>query len=110
MTPASINGDFDPLEVSPRNINLYKQNRLRYVARDLHRLAGVPVDVTRRVLLARGVAKWMRNRNVIIAVKHEMKDHIKRLPVGDPARKAIKMYYDRIQTAAKSDRWTLDAW
>ena len=90
--PGSIGGVFDPQEATPHNIGCFQQNKLRYVARDLHRLAGVPVDITRRVLLARGVAKWMRNRQVIIDVKHAMKDRIKELPNGETRRELQKFY------------------
>ena len=107
--PASIGGMFDAQEATPHNIDCFQQNKLRYVARDLHRLAGVPVDVTRRVLLARGVAKWMRNRQVMIDVKHAMKDRIKELPHGE-TRRELQKFYEPLQRAAKSPRWTLEAW
>lgn len=70
--------EIDPLAVSPDNIWCYPQNRMRLVLRDMERF-GVPQEITRRVLLARGVYKWMSCRRDIIKLKDNLKVEIRGL-------------------------------
>lgn len=55
----------------------FAQNKPSLVANDLEKL-GVPRAVTHRVLLARGVYKWLAARRQIIALKDMWRDEINR--------------------------------
>lgn len=66
----------NPLDVDPRNIANYKQNKPILIARDLNRLYGVPIEDTLKILLARGVFKWMWVRETLIDYKDYLKQEI----------------------------------
>ena len=66
-----------PLDVAESNIENFRQNKLRYVERDLRDLCGVPVETTRLILRARGIEKWIANRRDFIHLKNELKDSIR---------------------------------
>lgn len=60
----------NPLEVNPDNIEQYRQNLLHRIAEDFHRLYGVPREETAKILLARGVGKWLKVRQELIRLKN----------------------------------------
>jgi len=67
----------DPLDVSPDNIWQYAQNRPSLICQDLEEW--VPQEVTAKVLMARGVYKWLAVRRELILLKNEWKDELTRL-------------------------------
>ena len=68
-----------PLDVRPDNIWQYAQNKPSLICRDLEDLADVPQEVTAKVLMARGVYKWLAVRRDLILLKDEWKDELTRL-------------------------------
>jgi hypothetical protein len=62
--------------VNEKTINNVKQNKIKYLVKDLAEY-GVPEEVTREILLKRGVNKWLANRMAIIGLKDELKKEIK---------------------------------
>jgi hypothetical protein len=65
-----------PLDVCAENIWQYEQNKPSLVISDLYRLAGVPRHITARVLMARGVYKWLACRRDLIRAKDEWRDEL----------------------------------
>ncbi len=61
-------------EVTEHNINQYKQNRISLIVHDL--VHYVPEDITRKVMLKRGVNKWLYCRGKIINLKDELKSEV----------------------------------
>ena len=61
--------------LTKNNIWNIRQNKPSLIARDLE-LFGVPQEVTHKVLLARGVYKWLSVRRQIITLKNIWKDRI----------------------------------
>lgn len=66
----------NPLDVGIKNINNFRQNKPFYVAQDLYKLHGVPKEDVLKVLLARGVCKWMAVREQLITYEHDLKKEI----------------------------------
>lgn len=66
----------NPLEVTERTIPQYKQNKISLITTDLSELAGVDPMVTAKVLMARGVYKWLEARRLLIALKDYWKSEI----------------------------------
>jgi hypothetical protein len=58
--------------LNPRDIWNIRQNKPHYVAQDLEQY-GVPRDVTYKVLVARGVFKWLSVRRDLIKLKNVWK-------------------------------------
>lgn len=71
-TEQSLSRDYD--ELGPQNIWNWRQNKPSYVASDLNTLAGVPRELTYKVLLARGVFKWLSVRRGLIKLKDLWKE------------------------------------
>lgn len=65
------------MPLRPDTIWQFAQNKPSLVASDLEKL-GVPRAVTHRVLLARGVYKWLAARRQIIALKDAWRDEVNR--------------------------------
>ena len=63
------------MKVNEKNINNYKQDKIKYLVRDFAEY-GVPEEVTREILLKRGINKWLANRMAIINLKDEIKKEI----------------------------------
>jgi len=66
------------MKVDEKTINNFKQNKIKYLVKDFAEY-GVPEDVTREILLKRGINKWLHNRMLIINLKDELKEEIKDL-------------------------------
>jgi len=64
------------MEVNQKTINNFKQNKIKYLVRDFAEY-GVPEDVTKEILLKRGINKWLANRMAIIGLKDELKEEIR---------------------------------
>lgn len=67
--------NFNIHEVCKKNIWNFKQNKPSLIAKDLSRY-GVPFDITMRVLLARGVFKWLGVRRLLIKQKDIWKNRL----------------------------------
>lgn len=65
-----------PLSVSKSTIDHYRQNKPHYIADDMEQLFGVPKDATYKILLSRGVFKWLSVRRDLIKLKDEWKREI----------------------------------
>lgn len=65
----------DPLLVTIKNIPAYPQNRVGLVVDDLAKFGLEPV-VVQKVLMARGVNKWLEARRAIIRLKHSLKTQV----------------------------------
>ena len=65
----------NPLDVSPENIWQFKQNKPSLVIKDMEEF-GIAPEITEKVLLARGVNKWLFARRDIIHLKHDIKKQI----------------------------------
>lgn len=111
----------NPLDVSPDNIWEYPQNRMRLVLHDFEEL-GIPAEITRKILLARGVYKWLACRQDFIRLKDELKGEIRglheisrQLPKGklrDQTLARVHALEDvraRIRSICHSQRWRLSA-
>ena len=112
-----------PLEVSPTTIPQYCQNRVRYVLRDATTVLGLDneqVAGLAKVLLARGVCKWLRCRRDIIRAKHEWKGRIteiqaelqdgvtgKRREQLRGELKALIRCREEVRAICHSNRWVL---
>lgn len=66
------------MKVDEKNINNFKQDKIKYLVKDFAK-RGVPEDVTREILLKRGINKWLYNRMLLINLKDELKVDIKDL-------------------------------
>lgn len=71
-----IKSTTNPLAVCKENINHLRQNKPTYVAKDMEELFGVPRHATYKILLARGVFKWLSVRRDLIRLKDAMKKQI----------------------------------
>jgi len=61
--------------ITEKSINNIRQNKIKYLVRDFAEY-GIPEEITREILLKRGINKWMANRTKIINLKDEMKKEI----------------------------------
>ena len=65
-------------KVNEKTINNVKQNKIKYLVKDFAKY-GVSEDITREILLRRGINKWLANRMAIIGLKDDLKVEIKRI-------------------------------
>ena len=63
--------------LTPNLIDTIKQNKPSLIVDDLEEY-GVPSDITMKILLGRGVCKWLTVRRKLIKLKDIWKDRIKR--------------------------------
>lgn len=66
------------MKINEKNINNYKQNKIKYLVKDFA-IHGISEEVTKEILLKRGINKWLANRMAIINLKDELKQDIKDL-------------------------------
>ena len=64
------------MKVDEKNINNFKQNKIKYLVKDFAEY-GVPEEVTREILLKRGINKWLANRMAIIHLKEKLLQDIR---------------------------------
>jgi len=83
--------------LTPTSICSIKQNKPVLVARDLLEY-GVPVEVTLKILLARGVFKWLAVRRSIIKLKCNWK-----IKITDTCKKVIE--YKQQENTYKLGYW-----
>jgi hypothetical protein len=66
----------NPLECKPTNIWQYKQNKPSLIAKDFRKLYGIPVEGSLKILMSRGVFKWLSIRRELIKIKNIWKYQI----------------------------------
>lgn len=66
----------NPLDCKPENIWNYAQNKPSLIAQDMAEIYGVPPEGTLRILMARGVFKWLNVRRELIKLKNGWKKSI----------------------------------
>jgi len=64
------------MKVNEKTINNFKQNKIKYLVKDFAEY-GVSEDITREILLKRGINKWLANRMAIIHLKDELLQYIR---------------------------------
>lgn len=115
--------EYEPL-LTPKSIWLLKQNKPSYIVADLLYF-GVPKEITYKVLLARGVFKWLSVRRLLISLKDIWKDRIKETLVNiskaKKQRDKEKLYFYRgylkameecrkeVRALCHSERWQAPA-
>jgi len=103
--------------LTPDGIWNFKQNKPRFIARDFETL-GINKEVTYKILLARGVFKWLSARRDIIKLKNVWRDRLSELYHCDVASLGKKEYAERkgkikaleecraeLRAICHSDRW-----
>ena len=97
----------NPLEVNPGNVWQYRQNKPIHVARDLHRIFGVPIKATLKILMARGVCKWLAVRRDLIRVKNVWKAEITDTLIKIKMKKVILKETHKDNNRAHCELWYL---
>jgi len=69
----------NPLKVSEQNIWQYAQNRPSLVCKDLADIADIATETTSKILMARGVYKWLAVRRDLIRLKNTWSTELTRL-------------------------------
>lgn len=109
-----------PKALTPTSIWECKQNKPTLIAKDLAEY-GVPEDVTYRVLLQRGVFKWLAVRRDLIKAKDRWKSEITETirKIREAKRdgrwaelmylrgylRALEMCRNEVRSMCKSERW-----
>ena len=115
----ALTTDLNPLEVSPENIWQYKQNKPKLIANDLNKLYNIPKNITHKILIARGVYKWLSVRRNLIKLKDVWKTRLTECYLNvnnkpyDPLERAWKRGYIKaleecrkeIRLLCHSERW-----
>jgi len=115
----------DPRKVAPENVWQYWQNACRLVLRDCRDLFGLndaQVADLARVLIARGIAKWLRARKTIIRTKDRWKreittaqEQLRGMSEGPQKQRlrgelaALIRCREDVRAICHSERWTLGA-
>ena len=108
----------DVTEVTKENVWQYAQNKPSLIVSDLAKY-GVPDDVSAKILIARGVSKWLAVRRDLIKLKDDMRDELTLLyRTSENMRKdsmehryivgqihAIEKYRAVIREMCHSERW-----
>ena len=66
----------NPLDCKPENIWNYSQNKPSLIAKDFAEIYGIPPEESLRILMARGVFKWLAVRRELIKLKNSWKKQI----------------------------------
>jgi len=78
--------------INEKTINNIKQVKIKYLVKDFAEY-GVPEDITREILLKRGINKWLHNRMLLINLKDELKQDINyHLATIRNAKKLAKLF------------------
>ena len=83
------------MSLTPESIWNYKQNKPRFIARDFE-LLGIPKNATYKILLTRGVFKWLSARRDIIKLKNIWRDRLTALYHCDLTKLTEKEYTERL--------------
>lgn len=106
--------------LNPKSIWNYAQNKPTLIAKDFEKL-GIPRDVTYRILLQRGVFKWLSVRRDLIKLKNEWREEITKTIAqirhakesNDRDRlyylrgylKALEGHRERVRAMTHNERW-----
>ena len=91
------------VDMTPTTIWNERQNHPELVVQDCRALLGLTeeqCDVVRRILLRRGVNKWLYARRGLIHLKHWMKERLK-----DPTRVDFQRAYEWMCHTCRGPRW-----
>ena len=102
--------------LSPETINGFRQNSPELVIRDAKNFLNLDdgqCEVLRKIMLARGINKWLKARRDIIAFKHEIKAEIIELhqvyekwnPVHKAVLKVLNKHRHRLRKICHQERW-----
>ena len=102
--------------LSPDTINNFRQNCPELVIHDARRmllLSDNQLELLRKILLARGVNKWLKARRDIITLKHETKTLIKKLskeynrddPTHRECMKLLVYMRTQLREICHQERW-----
>jgi len=94
--------------VNPDTIWNANQNHPEYVVQDMKELFDLSeeqIKLVRRVLLYRGVNKWLYCRYKFIQLKHEVKNELGKAEAGSQLQKILNYLNMRMQNIAKTPRW-----
>ena len=75
-------------KITQSNINQYKQNKISLIVKDLEYF--VPEEVVRKVMLKRGVNKWLHCRKKFIELKNDLKFEVTKILKEMKYVKALK--------------------
>lgn len=80
------NKELNPLKVSKRNAENFRQRKISLIAKDLQQLAGVDPRITAKVLMARGVPRLHNTRHELMALRDLIKSQLSKFYVsaGNP--------------------------
>lgn len=112
-----------PLRVKPGNVWEFPQNKPSLVQNDLYNLYGVPRIITAKILMARGVYKWLAVRRQLIKLKNTWKglltNYYRSVESGNLVRgtakyheakgyaKALERCRKEVRTLCHSARWAI---
>jgi len=102
--------------LTPETINNFRQNSPELIIRDaqiLLRLNQEECETLRKILLARGVNKWLKARRDIIKLKNDTRDEIKDLmkiyekwnPVHKTKIKMLTNFLGKVRSICHQKRW-----
>ena len=75
-------------KITQHNINQYKQNRISLIVKDLEYY--VPEEIVRKVMLKRGINKWLYCRKKFIELKNDLKFEVTQILKEMKFVKALK--------------------
>lgn len=102
--------------LSPETINNFRQNSPELVIRDARDILGLNDDqceTLRKILMARGINKWLKARRDIIRLKHDVKADIVKLhsnyrkwcPEDRASIKLLNSFRERLRRICHQPRW-----
>ena len=104
-------------KLNPKDIWNIKQNKPRYIARDMLK-HGIPKEETYKILLGRGVFKWLAVRRDLIKLKNVWRDRLSELYQKAQENKGSKEHREivgrikameecraEVRELCHSDRW-----
>ena len=95
-------------EITPSNIVSFRQNNPELVIMDCIRefnFSDKQCDIMRKILMARGVNKWLFARRKFIKLKHEVKDRLKNTILKSQEYYIYSWLNVKMQDIAKTPRW-----
>ena len=96
------------MEYTPNIIWQLRQNHPELVVQDCKKefnFSEEQCEVLRKILMFRGVNKWLYGRLLFIDLKHDIKNLLKNTPVKTPEYKLLQYINTRMQRIAKMPRW-----
>ncbi len=118
--------ELNPLQVNPCNVAQFRQNLARLVVRDAREILGLDdqqASMVAKILVARGVTKWLNCRKLLLHAKDTWKRQIVNLNTQLTQKNLSPLTRERlrgrlselvrcreeVRTICKTNRWTLGA-